>query len=221
MAGINCQQKLHVLAGLQQPQWTQNPDTCTPAVPSNQQWAQASHTCTHGCFSPFIPPRIERGANTYIFIVYLKYPGLRALSTPSRHLRGRQWETIPLSLKEERDSPFLLRLCCKIHLQFGLSLPSSWVSLHYTFNAKMKNWSNCWNLLYTTSVYAGMYFGEARGITLSLSWSCCFLLTITPHFPLISYAPSPLNTIQLDRRQSNINSDSLLTPVFHKPWCKS
>lgn len=129
-AGINCQQKLHVLARLQQPQRTQNPDTCTPAVPPNRRWAQAPHACTHGRFSPFIPPCTERGANTYIFIVYLKYPALRALSTPSRHLQGRQWEAIPLSLNEERDpstfpslpllqDPFAVWLFSSLKLSFS------------------------------------------------------------------------------------------------------
>lgn len=129
--------KLHILAGSQQHQRTQNAAACAHAIPINGN-GNGEHVHAHVCFSPFIPPHVERRANTYLE----NYPFIS------------QW-------RKTSVFPFPLCLCCKIHFLFGLSL-SSWVSFCYTFTAKTKNRSNCLNLLCTTLVYPGMYFGGSK-----------------------------------------------------------
>lgn len=59
------------------------------------------------------------------FFFDLRWPNdpsiLRALSTTSQHLQGRQWKTIPLSLNEESCPPFLFLSAFAARSIFSLS----------------------------------------------------------------------------------------------------
>lgn len=118
---------------------------------------------------------------------------LRALSTPSRHLQGRQWELFHYSSRKKEGSffslfifPFPFHLCCKVHFQFDLSLLSSWIYLCVTFLPQGCRPEATASICSAQPQFTQDWIlGEGRGITSSLSWSCYFLLTVSfPWHPI-------------------------------------
>jgi len=102
--------KLHILAGLQQRQCTPDPGACTPAIPINSD-GNGKHMHAHVCAVSlsFLPTWKEEQTFKGSFNLQRSSdPSIwRAISTPSRHLQGRRWKTIPLSLHEQRCPSFL------------------------------------------------------------------------------------------------------------------
>lgn len=96
------------------------PSRCVPSCSSHKQ--PRVSTCEHTCvlFSlSFLSTKESKHLHFSYFLTLLS-DILRVLSSPSRHLQGRQWERIPCkSLLNQSTFP---SFCCKIHFCFAFLL---------------------------------------------------------------------------------------------------